>query len=230
MLVFPTAFFRVSAKDCDYDLPSVTGGRALSGDEDRVFTTGGGQWYAEFSDVALTTRERQLTWRAFRSATNGGVDPFVFPLCEARQQAFVPDGWVGGVPFSDGTSFSDDSLFAGAASEITAAADAALRATSLSLAITALPVPLIGGERFSIDHPTWRHRCYQVGRIISQSDTAAEIQFHPPLREAVTEGTVIDFNNPRFVAHFQEVRAPMLNPKFARGSARLVEDMRGSYS
>lgn len=226
MLVFPSALFGLAAKDVDFNLPRLSGGEALNGVEDVIHPSGGAVWFAELPDVALVSRSRTMAWRAFKAATNGGADAFVFPICDARHQ---PVGVSVGVPFSDGSTFSDDTLFAGTGTSVVLAADAALRATEITITIDYLARPLIGGERFSIDHPTWRHRCYQVGSIASQTDEAATLQFHPPLREAVPAGAAVDFGSPRFVARIEAMAAPQSNPFSARGSARFLEDMTGAY-
>lgn len=228
LLVFPTHFFGIYAKDVDIEQASVSGGVALNGDEDVIATDGGGRWTADMPDIALNRREKIMAWRGFKSATGGGIDPFVFPICDARHQ---PTLGRGRVPHSDGSSFSDDSLYASTDCTAELSADAALRATTISIAITALGKPLIGGERFTIDHPTMRHRCYQIGRISAQTDEAATFQFHPPLREAAVSGTEVDFNDPRFVARIDgSMRAPLANPRFAAGAVRVVEDFTGSYA
>lgn len=227
MLVFPTCFFGIYAKDVDIEMAKMSGGVALNGEEDVIASDGGGRWYAEMGDIALTSRNKIMAWRAFKAATGGGVDRFIFPICDARHQ---PTNGRSQVPHSDGTSFSDDSLYSqgDCAAELTA--DAALRATTISISM-ALGKPLIGGERFTIVHPAMRERAYSVGRILAQTDTSATIQFHPPLREAAPAGTAVDFNNPRFVAGIDgAMRAPLANPRFASGAVRFVEDFSGSYA
>lgn len=228
LLVFPTCFLGIYAKDVDIETARISGGTSLSGIEDSIATDGGGRWYATADNAALHTREKVMTWRAFKSATSGAIDPFVFPICDARHQ---PIRGKQRVPHSDDTPFDDDSLYTSGDCEVYVSGAAALRATTINLNIVNVGKQLIGGERFSIDHPTWRHRCYQIGRIISQTPTAATVQFHPPLREAVAADTPVDFNNPRFVARVDgQMSAPLTNPKFASGSVRFVEDMTGSYA
>jgi hypothetical protein len=226
MLVFPSSFFGISAKDVDIEQSTISGGVALSGDEDVIASDGGGRWFAEMENVALHTREKIMAWRAFKAATRGGVQPFVFPICDTRHGPFFG---ARGVPHSDKTSFADDTLYQGGL-EGSVRLAAPLRETTLSINIVSLGRPLIGGERFSINHPTMRHRCYQIGTIASQTASQATFQFHPPLREAVSVGTPLDFK-PRFVARIDGgMAAPMLNPRFAQGSLRLVEDFSGSYA
>lgn len=227
MLVLPTAFFGIYAKDVDIEQAATSGGVALNGNEDIIASDGGGRWYADMGDIALHRREKVMAWRAFKSALRGGVDPFVFPICDARHQPVQGRALT---THSDGTSFSDDSLYSQGDCSAELTADAALRATTITIAMT-LGKPLIGGERFTIDHPTFRHRAYQIGQITAQTDESATLQFHPPLREAAPAGTEIDFNCPRFVAHIDgRMSAPLANPRFASGSIRIVEDFTGSYT
>lgn len=228
LLIFPTCFLGIYAKDVDIETARISGGVSLSGIEDSIATDGGGRWVGTADNVALHTREKIMTWRAFKSATGGGIDPFIFPICDARHQ---PTRGKQKVPHSDGTSFSDDTLYSSADCEVYVAADAPLRATQIQLDIASLGRPLVGGERFTIVHDTWRERAYQIGRIISQTSASAVVQFHTPLREAVSAGTAVDFNNPRFVARVDgQMSAPLTNPKFASGAVRFVEDMTGAYA
>lgn len=222
MLVFPTQRFPFNSRDCDIELASVSGGVAISGAEDVTYTDGGGRWVADMGDASLYSRDRIMLWRAFKSATNSGTDAFVFPVCDIRHQ---PIAATNRTTHSDGTPFADDTEYFGADTDVTASANAALRATSMVIDITAIGKPLIGGERFTIDHPTWRHRMYQIGTI-----SGSTIQFNPPLREAVTAGTVIDFVNPRFVGRIESMSAPMSGPRWANGSVRIVEDLTGNYA
>lgn len=228
LLVFPTCFFGIYAKDVDILTASISGGRSLSNIEDRIATDGGGFWYANADSIALHKPEKIMAWRAFNSATSGGIEPFVFPICDARHQPIAKRFRV---PHSDGTSFDDDTLYTQGECAVFVAENAPLRATTIKLTIASLGKPLIGGERFTIVHDNWRERAYQIGEIIDQTATSATVQFHTPLREAVTAGTPVDFNNPRFVAHVEgQMSAPLSNPKFASGSVRFVEDMTGSYA
>lgn len=227
MLVFPTWRFPFRMKDFDVDQALLSGGQALNGDEDTIAADGGGRWFADLGDADLYTRDRVMLWRAFKSAIRYGAVPFVFPVCDIRHQ---PSNGPVSVSHSDGSSFSDDSLYDGADCVAELSADATLRATQISLAMT-LGKPLIGGERFTIDHPTVRHRCYQIGLVLAQTESSATVQFHPPLREAAEAGTAVDFNNPRCVMKADgRLAAPLAGPRWASGSVRFVEDFSGSYN
>lgn len=225
MLAFPTSLFNPSGFEVDFELPAVSGGVSLTNDEDRIHMSGGGRWFAEIS-VDLVSRQRILAWRGFRSGTDGGSAPFIYLATEVAQQPVA--SWITST-FTDDTTFDDSTVFYASANDVEVAIDAALRATEITLTIGSLPEPIAGGMRFSILHPTWGWRMYQVGSILEQTAGSARFQFHPPLREAVPLGTVIDFDNPRFVARIDTMAGPMSNPKAGRGTARFVEDMTGVY-
>jgi hypothetical protein len=226
MLVFPTWLYPFQSKDFDIDQAIMSGGIALNGVEDVIATDGGGSWYADLGNADQYTRSRVMTWRAFKSAIRYGADPFIFPVCDLRHQPSVS---AHRVPHSDDTPFSDDSLYEGVDSDARLSANAALRSTQISISM-ALARPLIGGERFTINHPNMRDRCYQIGRIISLTSSTATFQFHPPLREGAATGEQLDFHNPRCVMRLDgAMRAPLAGPRWATGSARFVEDFSGSY-
>lgn len=227
MLVFPSQRFKFQSKDFDIDQAMLSGGRALNGDEDTVLTDGGGRWFADLGDADHYSRDRVMLWRAFKSAIRYGADPFVFPVCDIRHQ---PTRGKQLVPHSDGTGFSDDTLYSGSDCDAELNLDAPLRATQISLNLTT-GKPLIGGERFTIIHPAMRERCYQIGQIVEQGTGTAVVQFHPPLREAAPAGTEVDFINPRCVMRVDgRMAAPLSGPRWATGSARFVEDFTGDYS
>lgn len=227
MLVFPTWRFPFRSKDFDVDQALISGGRALNGDEDTIAADGGGRWFADLGDADLYSRDRVMLWRAFKSAIRYGAIPFVFPVCDIRHQ---PSNGPASVSHSDGSSFSDDSLYDSEDCTAELSAGAALRATQITLTML-LGKPLIGGERFTIDHPTMRHRCYQIGLVLAQTATTATVQFHPPLREAADAGAPVDFNSPRCVVKLDgAMPAPLSGPRWASGSVRFVEDFSGSYT
>lgn len=227
LTVFPTHKFPFKSKDFDIDQALISGGTALNGDEDVVATDGGGRWFADLGDADHYSRDRVMLWRAFKSVIRYGAVPFIFPVCDIRHQ---PSRGRVRVPHSDGTSFSDETLYVSGDCEAQLTADAPLRATQITVAML-LGKPLIGGERFTIDHPNMRARCYQIGAVLDQTETTATFQFHPPLREAAPAGTEVDFNNPRCVMRLDgRMSAPLAGPRWATGSARFVEDFSGSYA
>lgn len=149
-------------------------------------TTGGGLWVCEMSGIWLRKREQIMAARALDAILDGGLTSIVVGGCESRFATWARP--TDPVPHSDGAPFSDDTFYAGASPVGTVAADAALRATTLTIT---LPdgASLMGGEAISINHPTRGQRRYTIARV----GEAGEVTIRPPLREAVTAGTEVDF-------------------------------------
>jgi hypothetical protein len=188
-LVFPTSLFGFLEQEIDIERQTLKGGVAISGEQDITSTDGGGRVFADFAEGSLIDRAPTLAWRALQGILEEGVTPIIVPFCDIRHQ---PYGGEYRVTHSDGTSFSDDTLYAGGGPMARATADAALRATYLSISAQ-MAQPLIGGEWFTVVHPNKQERAYKVKSLEGQTG----IRFVPPLREALTSGTTLDFRDPR---------------------------------
>lgn len=225
MKVFPTCLFAPNGTDAYIERRTISGGVAIDGDETTIATDGGGRIALEMSDFYLDEPEVAVAWDAIDAYMDGGVRPMIVPLCDARHQ---PAYFLDGVPHSDGSPFSDESLYQSAGTDVTLAADADLRATILTIDIALLNGNPMGW--FAIDHATWRWRCYKVAEILAQTETTATISIRPPLREATPAGTALDFADPRCVMRLVgEMRAPR-SMGYAEGAPlRFVEDFTGAY-
>lgn len=224
MRVFPTCLFHFDGQDVDIERRTLSGGVALSGDEDTIAVDGGGRVYAQFSDAYLDEPEVLLAWEAI-STRFGEGNAIIVPLAVYEHQMMgAPTMPPGGLPWWD----EDD--FAGGDTGVEIGADAVLRATQFTIAVSFLTNPIRAAQWLSIDHPTWRHRAYKIAEVISDDGVTAVVSVRPPLREAVTAGTAVDFTDPKCV---MKIDGQMPSPKtggFAAGSVRFVEDFKGSYS
>lgn len=185
---FPTRTFGFKTKEVDIERQTLKGGTSLSGEQDVVSSDGGGRVFADFGDGDTVDVSATLAWRAFTGMAEEGVGLFVVPFCDPRHQPVRTEVTT----FGDGATFDDGAVFSGLVGSATASGSAALRAVTLNI-VNGLPVPLVGGEWFTIVHPTKGERAYKVLRAPSQS----QIEFRPPLRQAIAAGTVMDFANPR---------------------------------
>ena len=220
---FPTCLFAFASREIMVVQNVISGGTSLSGDETMVATDGGGRWRADYQNAPLNRRDKVMAWRAARAMMEGGIVPIIFPVCDARHQ---PVNKPVGVTHSDGTSFDDETLYGSGGGDVTSSASADLRATSMTINVSALEKPLVGGERFSIDHTNWRHRLYEIKKVDGN-----RIEFRPPLREAVPAGTSIEFRDPKCVMRLaSDMAAPLDGPRWATGSISLIEDMTGNYA
>lgn len=225
MKLFPTCLFAPEGQEADIEKRVVSGGTALSGEEDVIETDGGGRVFVEFTDLYLDDPEVALAYRALSALSDGGATPFIVPLCDARHQ---PTNGLLTVPHSDGSTFSDETEYEQADSEASLSADAALRATTLVLDIAGLPRALLGGEWLSIDHLVHRHRAYRIAEIVEQSATSATVKIRPPLREAATAGTDVNFADPLCVMRVDgDMRSPTVMGYAVGDRVRFVEHFPG---
>jgi hypothetical protein len=193
------------------------GGTSLSGITQEIETDGGGFLQADFSDGFTLDKTAGNAWRALSDADAG--EAFVVLLCAER--LFQPVGALATVPHSDVTPFGDATLYTSPGADYTTTAAAALRATSIQIT-GASELSLIGGELFSVDHPTWGWRAYRVRSI--DGDT---ISFRPPLREAVPAGTELEFDTPRCQMRFVSAVGNDTDiGRYGNCAVGFVEDMR----
>jgi hypothetical protein len=173
-----------------------------------VRSDGGGFWSCSMQDVSLSGagaavgRQRQristLLWRAVRQVCNGGVNAIVVPRNDALFRpwpAGVPQGIPADVTHTDGTLFDGGTGYYQPVIYVTAHSAADLRATTLDLDLLKCG-SLLGGEAFSIRHPTASWRMYEIAAVSPVNSQRAIVTFNPPLREAVGVGTEIEFDRP----------------------------------
>lgn len=192
MIVWPRSLFPATDVEISLQGRATTGGMSVSGISQLVKTDHGGLWRFIFSGIVLRSKDQVRTWRALEGQLDGGATKLIVPICDLRH-APRPDGALPGdsVPHSDDTYFSDDTGYVSGLMSAVAVGAAALGASSLGIDML-VGSALMGGEHFTIDHPTEGPRLYRV--ISVDGDT---IGIRPTLREAVEDGEEIDFNDPR---------------------------------
>lgn len=158
---------------------AISGGVSVGGSSQLSRTDGGGLWVCEQTGIEIWTTEQLLAASALDMQLEGGVSPIVVP-CFNWPLRPVPAGVDWSV-------------------SVALAVDAVLRATTLSVVI-ATGAPLVGGEPFSITGPVHGKRLYRAHSadpaVIVDGVTTQTIRIRPPLREAVTAGTALDFEKP----------------------------------
>jgi hypothetical protein len=181
----------------------LSGGKSLSGIEDPISTDGGGFVVADFSGGQLIDRESNLAWRALMAACDNGIASVDVLLCDRRHQPVRKNG---------------------PAISAAAVSSPALRATSITISAS-LNRSLLGGEWFSINHPTWGHRAYQIATV-TPSGSNFVLTFRPPLREAVSSGTAIEFSYPTCKMRLASAPSNSTTGRLGTAAASFVEDMR----
>jgi len=206
---FPRRLLREQSHSWNLLGVAATPGVTMDSTATYVRTDGGGFWACSMSDVslsgsgALRGKERQkistLLWRAVRQVCDGCVNKIVVPRNDAL---FRP--WPRGLahtfglegPHSDESMFDDDAGYYQSVIDIVCDGAAALRATSMDIAIN-YAGDLVGGESFSIDHPVSGWRLYEIATVVYSDDDRATITFNPPLREAIEADDALEFDRPR---------------------------------
>lgn len=197
-----------------------------------VRTDGGGLWTASLNVIRIgNDRDGRNAdtnlWRAVRQICNGGVAPIIVPRNDVL---FRP--WPEGVAVSAGMDipYDDDSLFSDGVGYYQPIIDivcgaGGLRATSLDISLI-YSGELVGGESFSIEHSTMGWRLYEIATVEMADAESGVITFNPPLREAVAEGTSLEFDRPRCVMKLASPGAMDLNVTalpFNQPSVKFIE-------
>jgi len=195
---------------------SVDGGRNGVGEGQSIEMSGGGIVTANYEDCKIKDPEHYeyVNWLGAR--LNGGFRFINVPIITDWFGPFpkigrLPTPIVSGIPHSDGSYFDDGSGYSQATvwGEITEAAT--LNAGIIRLKVYALSRPLRWSDWFSIYHPTKGWRAYRYWDVLDATDgsdgsgtyTEYQLAIAPPLREAVTIGTRVEFARPMFVAKFK---------------------------
>lgn len=115
-----------------------------------------------------------------------------------------PSPYIGGIPHSDGTLFSDGAGYSQSTVYGEVTADAALNAGILNLSVTGATRALRWSDWFSIQHPLKGWRAYRYWKVISGDvdNPSYSLAIMPPLREAVSTGTLVEFARPLCVSKF----------------------------
>lgn len=239
---FPRALLRAKSDPWNLAGTAVAGGAPIAGVGTLTRSDGGGWWTCQMEDVSLSGRsglrvpdrgrDRQkistLLWRAVRQLGAGGVNQLVVPRNDTLYRP-----WPAGlsqkagihVLHSDGTPFSDGAGYYQSIIDIVTGDAADLRDTSLDIVVN-YAGELQGGESFSILHPTWGWRLYEIGAVDMESDTEGTITFSPPLREDVAAGTQLEFDRPRCTMRLAQPSSMNFSPQpwtFNSASVQFVE-------
>lgn len=202
LLYWPSLLDRDRLLTWELGAKAISGGKALSQIAPAARVDGGGLWMATLTDVQASTADQVRAWLALAARLDGGATPVVLTKRDVR---LAPWPTVGGVAVTsnetthdDDSLFSDDSGYAGGVISASLVNAASLRATTLTVSL-AVGSALRGGEHFSIEHETFSHRIYRVAAVTVNGSGQSVLTIRPPLREDVTAGTRLEFDNPKCV-------------------------------
>jgi len=178
---------------------SITPGQTGSGAFPYLRLDCGGAWVAKFNQVFLKDDDAAQTFSAIRMAARGGVTVLTVPRPTKFQPWPVVDGvqiTPSNIPHSDGSFFSDGSGYTQKIIDVVTVGAAAFRDVNLTMSLIFCG-PLRSGESFSIMHSAQDWRVYEIMSVEIDGDGNSFVEFDPPLREAVADGTEIEFDQPR---------------------------------
>lgn len=197
--------------------PKTTEGAPTLSGTTQVVASPAGVWRITFEGVPLNTPERIKAWRAIEAQAEGRANPLIVPTYD--RPALTPDAienWL--TTHSDGTPFSDGSRYYSSGQEIRVGANAVVGAVQLT--VNKVQGGLIdAGQHFSI-----KGRLYRVKYLISQ----ATVRIWPPLREAIAEGDLMEFDRPSCkvkLASDGAMNAPLTISRFGVGNVSFNEDV-----
>lgn len=195
IIVFPAKLMRESSHDWNIVGNTATAGQTAASSVD-IRSDGGGLWSASLNNIQFWDQTDTLLWRAVRQLCNGGVNPIIVPRNDAIFAPFPPGPRTyGTIHFGDTALFDDGSGFRQPVIDVTCYGGAPLRATAMTLSLNNCAA-LQGGEAFSILHPTFNWRLYEIASVTPIDATHVSVTFNPPLREAIPAGTQLEFDQP----------------------------------
>lgn len=158
----------------------------------QVTTADAGIWRATYSEIIIKRgTSAVLAFRALEVLLEGRLHPVLVPR-GCGYQPYETD-WraaLKGVPHSDGSPFSDKSLYRSNLIDIRLTSNIPLRGTAANIQIirASLVQP---GQDFSIGD-----RMYRIRTVTKTGGNTAAITFRPPAREAVAAGAHMEFDRP----------------------------------
>jgi len=179
-----------------------SGGRSVSGIYNMSRTDGGGLWAYGLQSIAINTREQVMAFEQFATLMAEGARPIIVPVCNRR---YKPTGSTEGYP-------------------VRVTSDAPLRATTLIMTKSVFMETFIGGELFSIDHPTRGPRLYRIIEQHPLDSVTVSTTIEPPLRQAVAANQPLVFDEPLCVMQLAEPTSLQLElRKHGRPSLNFIE-------
>lgn len=200
---------------------SLAGPTSVSG-KTQVVSSDAGLWTLALEQVPVVSDDAIKTFRAIATLLEGRLNLIVVPISRFYQPVYPNADALGlydAVPHSDGTTFSDGTGYVGGSIKVTAAHDAAIRATSLGV-LVAYGGDIQPGQHFSIDERLYRIRTFDP--------VSGAMTFRPPLREAVTTGTELNFDDPVVrcrLASDAEMNLPLDLGRWSFPDVKFIEDV-----
>lgn len=195
MLTFPGQLLPAQSIDWDPDYVMRPGSSSLAGVSQSIFLSGGPLWRLRLSGVIARGRNPMLALRAVQAAVTSGRRTLLIRPCECRLAPLADGADCPAETETQASPFDDTTTSAPIVAVAVGAA--ALRAVSMTIALSGDDKPLEAGMQFGFDHGgALDERLYRVKAVTGGTDSQPTVSFRPPLRAAVIDGQAVNFNNP----------------------------------
>lgn len=218
-LLWPLEVLAPKTPQIDIAPRSLAGPASISG-KSQVVSSDAGIWKASYSGFPVVDEQRVLAWRGISTLLEGRLRPILVPL--SRRYQPVPagsDALYESVPHDDDANFSDGVGYVGTVIHVTAADDVPVRAVSMPVSVE-YAGDIQSGQHFSIGGRLYRVRTFDA-------DTGT-MTFRPPLREAVSAGDPLNFDDPvcrMRLASDNEMDLPLDFDRWGFPSVNFIEDV-----
>lgn len=210
---------------------NTSGGQSLTGREQVIGNTPG-RWTISLSGVRLQTKQQVKCWEALQAALDGRNKTILVPILGSL---FAPWPVVNGkevrtygdIPFDDGSLFDDGAGF------YLPVIDAVTVGTVAVGAVTAQIQVNYGAELEARNDFGVGDYAYRITEVLSVDETGDapiySVKFRLPAREAIPDGTSLDFDKPMIRCRLASDDGMVLNRKFWKygdnASVSFVEDV-----
>jgi hypothetical protein len=199
------------------ELPSASGGPALGGSEQVVFSSAG-RWHAKLTmsvrlkrEPVVNSRERVLSARAIVAYLKGRSNIVYMPVFDSYSApspaAGGTQGLVKGIPHSDGTLFSDGTGYAQFSSPATLAATAAKGSLAATVDLLASTQTVYAGQYFGLGDC----ELYLIDSVVDNGAGNFSLTFWPPLRSTHVVGATVNFDTPTCAMRLAADDSALLN-------------------
>lgn len=203
---------------------SLSGPASISG-RVQVASSDAGIWTATYDAVPVVDDQKVKAWRAIDMLLEGRLFPVLVPFTRLYQpvpEGAAENGLYDAVPFTDDALFDDDTGYVGRVIDVTLAGSIATRSVAASVVIRNA-ARLEPAQHFSIGE-----RLYRLRTVVYTSETTADITFRPPLRDAASLGTALEFDDPvcrMKLATDAEMKLPLEYARWGFPTVNFVEDL-----
>ncbi|MCP8895353.1 hypothetical protein KYK29_10445 [Shinella daejeonensis] len=203
-----------------------TGGRVIGGAKP-AYRTDLGHWRIDLENVAVSSPEQRRAWDAISTYLGGSSGRIAVPIwtLDSAPYANAECGWEEDilVPHSDGTPFSDGTLYMQSPISIVSQGVAAVGATVVSVRVINAG-PDLAGTRFS-----YNHAAYKVGQVLDVAGDVWTVRITPSIAAIIPDGVDLEFHRPTCVCNLVSdtgMRRGMRHDGVEFLSVSFIEDVR----